>query len=92
MKIESILNISNVKILLYLYNSNREARYSELLREIAMARSTLAYVLSELEEEKLIKRKVISTKPIQVLYSLTKKGEEIARHFLQILDILRKDP
>jgi len=90
MKVGSILNTGNVRVLLYLYNNDKKARYSELLREVIVVRSTLAYVLSELEEEELIKRKVINTKPIQVVYSLTEKGEKIAKHFLEIRNILRE--
>ncbi len=86
MKISAILNSPNVKILLYLYDSCRceGARFSELLKNVVVVRSTLAYTLAELEDEGLVYRKVISSKPIQVRYLLTDKGMAVAECFARI--------
>jgi len=48
------------------------------------SRGTLSLNLKELEEEGLIQRRVVTTKPIQAYYSLTDKGREIAIHFDKI--------
>ena len=52
-----------------------QARHSELTA-LMTSRGTLSLNLRELEEEKLIKRRVAVTKPIQTFYSLTEKGKE----------------
>ena len=43
-----------------------------------MRRGTLYLNLKDLDEEGLIKRRVVTTKPIQSYYSLTEKGGKIA--------------
>jgi DNA-binding HxlR family transcriptional regulator len=48
------------------------------LADLIVSRGTLSLNLKELEEERLIQRRVITTKPIQAYYSLTEKGKEIA--------------
>ena len=58
-------------------------RYSDLTKLIA-SRGTLSLNLKELDEEGLIQRRVVTTKPIQAYYSLTDKGMEIAAHFEKI--------
>jgi DNA-binding HxlR family transcriptional regulator len=40
--------------------------------------------LKELEKEELIKRRVVTTKPIQTYYSLTEKGRDIAKRLGEI--------
>ena len=50
-------------------------RFNELARQLASAsKKMLTQRLKELEEKKLISRKVISTKPIAVTYELTDLG------------------
>jgi DNA-binding HxlR family transcriptional regulator len=48
------------------------------------SRGTLSLSLKDLEEEGLIKRKVVDTKPIQSFYSLTDKGTKVAMELQQI--------
>lgn len=86
MKILSILDKGNIRILLYLYD--KEARYSELLKNVVTVRSTLSYMLVELMEEKLINRRVLDTQPIQVKYFLTEKGRKVAECFFRIREFL----
>jgi DNA-binding HxlR family transcriptional regulator len=83
-KISSILEIPSVKILLFIFGKG-EVRYTDLTKLIA-SRGTLSANLKELEKEELVKRKVITTKPIQTYYSLTEKGQEIARRLSEIKD------
>jgi DNA-binding HxlR family transcriptional regulator len=83
-KISSILEIPSVKILLFIYGKG-EVRYTDLTKLIA-SRGTLSANLKELEKEELVKRRVVTTKPIQTYYSLTEKGQEIARRLNEIKD------
>jgi DNA-binding HxlR family transcriptional regulator len=83
-KISSILEIPSVKILLFIYGKG-EVRYTDSTKLIA-SRGTLSANLKELEKEELVKRRVVTTKPIQTYYSLTEKGQEIARRLSEIKD------
>lgn len=85
MKISQILKSPSVKILLYLFEKE-EARYSELAKLIK-SRGTLSLNLKELDEEGLIKRRIVDSKPIQAYYSLSKKGTEIAKRFNEIKEL-----
>jgi DNA-binding HxlR family transcriptional regulator len=54
------------------------------------SRGTLSLNIRELEEEELIERRFVTTKPIQAYYSLTNRGKEIASHFSTIEKTLRE--
>jgi DNA-binding HxlR family transcriptional regulator len=75
-KISSLLQTPSVKILLFLHEKG-EVRYADLTKLIT-SRGTLSLNIKELDEEGLIHRRVVTTKPIQAHYSLTDKGREIA--------------
>jgi DNA-binding HxlR family transcriptional regulator len=62
-----------MKVILYLYERD-EVRYSELAKLIA-SRGTLGLVLREMEEEGIIQRRVVTSRPIQTYYTLTQKGQ-----------------
>jgi DNA-binding HxlR family transcriptional regulator len=81
-KISTLLETPSVRILLFLHEKG-EVRYADLAKLIA-SRGTLSLNIRELEEEGLIQRRVVTTKPIQAYYSLTNKGKEIATHFDKI--------
>ena len=76
MKISALLETPSVKIILYLHEHG-EVRYTELTKLIA-SRGTLSLNIRELEEEGLIQRRILTSKPIQAFYSLTEKGAEVA--------------
>ncbi|MGA3291301.1 MAG: winged helix-turn-helix transcriptional regulator [Candidatus Bathyarchaeia archaeon] len=76
MKISALLETPSVKIILYLHEHG-EVRYTELTKLIA-SRGTLSLNIKELEEEGLIQRRILTSKPIQAFYSLTEKGAEVA--------------
>jgi|GEM_PF-699034 DNA-binding HxlR family transcriptional regulator len=76
MRFSALLETASVKILLYLYE-NGEVRYKDLAKLID-SRGTLSLNITELQEELLIQRSILTTKPIQAYYSLTEKGKEIA--------------
>jgi DNA-binding HxlR family transcriptional regulator len=75
-KISSLLETPSVRILFFLHEKG-EVRYANLTKLIS-SRGTLSLNLKELEEEGLVYRKIMTTKPIQAHYSLTDKGREIA--------------
>jgi DNA-binding HxlR family transcriptional regulator len=77
-----------MKVILYLYERD-EVRYSELAKLIA-SRGTLGLVLREMEEEGIIQRRVVTSRPIQTYYSLTQKGKEVARKIKEIENLLQK--
>ena len=54
----------------------KQRRFSQFLGSIeGISTKTLSIRLNEMEKEGLITRVVISTKPVQIEYSLTEKGE-----------------
>ena len=81
-KISSMLETPSVRILLFILAKD-EVRYTDLAN-LFTSRGTLSSNLKELEEEKLIQRRVITSKPIQAYYSLTEKGVEIAKRLSEI--------
>lgn len=81
MKISAVLKLATVQLLLFI-NAKNEVRYAELSKLI-QSRGTLTLSLKELDEEGLISRRVVSSKPIQTYYSLTKKGSRVALLLIQ---------
>ena len=65
-------------------------RYSELSRLIS-SRGTLSMSLKELEEEELLVRRIVSSRPVQSYYSLSKKGRVITSEFKKASETLSKD-
>ena len=53
-----------------------EVRYSELSKSIP-SRGTLSLCINELEEEGILKRRIVVSKPIQSYYSLGKNGKRV---------------
>jgi len=82
MKISALLQTPSVRILLFLYEKG-EVRYTDLTNLIT-SRGTLSVNLKELDEEGLVHRRIVTTKPIEAHYSLTDKGREIAANFDKI--------
>lgn len=68
--------------MLFLYQKG-ETRHAELSKLI-ISRGTLSLSLKDLEKEELIQRKILDTKPLQSLYSLTEKGKAIAKQLNEI--------
>ncbi|MEM3546512.1 MAG: winged helix-turn-helix transcriptional regulator [Candidatus Bathyarchaeia archaeon] len=87
MKISSMLNTPSVKVILFLYDRG-EARYADLLKLIP-SRGTLSIILKELDEEGLIKRRVVASKPIRTYYSLSEKGRLVAGLLKEAKQIVR---
>jgi DNA-binding HxlR family transcriptional regulator len=86
-KISTLFETPSVRILLFLHEQG-EVRYADLTRLIA-SRGTLSLNIRELEEEGLVQRRVVTTKPIQAHYSLTNKGKEIATHLNKIEKLMK---
>jgi len=85
-KISAILEAPSVKILLFVLERG-EVRYSDLAR-IFTSRGTLSLNLKDLEGERLIQRRVVTSKPIQAYYSLTDKGKEVAKRLNEMKRLL----
>ena len=88
MKVSDILQLPTLKVITFL-NEKDEARYAEITKLIS-SRGTLSLVLKELDQEALIQRRVVISKPIQTYYSLTDKGKEIAAKLKEIKEIILK--
>jgi DNA-binding HxlR family transcriptional regulator len=89
MKMEDVFEIAIIKILLYLFETNN-ARYSELLDEAIQSRSTLALALRDLQDEQLIERSVLASRPVQTRYTLTSEGNKVAEHLSTLKLILKE--
>lgn len=86
MKVSNVLKLPTVTVLLYLLQKE-EVRYADLARLIS-SRGTLSLSLRELDEERLIARRVVVAKPIQAYYSLTKKGRMVASELRKTNELL----
>jgi DNA-binding HxlR family transcriptional regulator len=87
MKISDMLEAPCVQILFFLHDRG-EVRYSKLAALI-QSRGTLSLNLKHLEQEGLIERRIVTTKPIQSLYSLTERGTRIARKLADVRKALQ---
>ena len=74
-----------IRVLLFIHARN-EVRYSDLARRIN-SRGTLSLALKELEEEKLVSRRVVTARPIQSFYALSEKGKRVAELFEEIASL-----
>ncbi len=77
MRISKLLSVPSVKILLYMLSKDN-ARYTDLVKLI-VSRGVLSSNLKALEKEDLLTRTVVSTKPIQTYYTLSVRGQKIAK-------------
>ena len=82
LKISQLIKTPTVRILLGLYQ-NGDLRHAQIA-QLTTSRGTLSLSLRELEQEGLIQRKLLDTKPLQSIYSLTEKGKTIAQQLTQI--------
>jgi len=85
-KISAILEAPSVRTLLFMLEKG-EVRYSDLA-DLFTSRGTLSLNLKDLEEEKLIQRRIVASKPIQAYYSLTDKGKEVAKRLNEMRRLL----
>lgn len=87
-EIEVTLNVLGGKwkpLILHLLQVSGTQRYSEIVRYLETApKKTVTAQLKELEEDQIIKREVIPTKPIQVQYSVTEHGQSL----FPLLDVM----
>jgi len=88
MKISDMMEAPCARILLFL-RDQEEVRHSKLSALIP-SRGTLSLNLKHLEREGLIQRRVVATKPIQSLYSLTEKGARVAGKLAEVRKILQR--
>ncbi len=87
LKIANILQIPSIRIILFLYQKG-QARHAEISK-LTTSRGTLSLSLKDLEQEQLIQRKVLDTKPPKSIYSLTEKGKAIAKQLTEIQQLIK---
>ena len=85
-KISKIIESPAVVLLLFLLESG-EVRHNEF-GDVFSSRGTISNNLNDLEDEGLIKRRVVNTKPAQSYYSLTETGRKVAQKFNEIKKLL----
>ena len=90
MKMRDVFEIAIIKVLLYLFETN-SARYSELLEEVIQSRSTLALALRDLQDDQLIERSVLASRPVQIWYTLTSEGNKVAEHLSTLKELILKE-
>lgn len=83
-----MLELVSMKILIHLYTEG-ESRHRDLSK-LTKSRGTLGLSLKDLEEEGLVQRKVVGTKPIQTFYALTEQGLAVAKNLQQIQALIAK--
>jgi len=83
-----MLENPSIKILLFI-DDRGEVRFADLTRLID-SRGALSTNLKALENEALISRRVVTSKPIQAYYSLTKKGKKVANGFKEVKEALSR--
>jgi DNA-binding HxlR family transcriptional regulator len=86
-KLQSLLDDPTVKILRYV-SQKQEARYIEIQDNVKLSRSTINAGIHELEELRLIARRISQAKPIQVHYSITPKGKEVIGYFEKLRSLI----
>ena len=87
MRISQVIKTPTVHIMLCLYQKG-EIRHAQLSK-LTASRGTLSLSLRELEEEGLVQRKILDTKPLQSNYSLTEKGNAIAKQLSEIEQLIK---
>lgn len=73
--IKGIVTESRLLVVRHLFTGPK--RFNELLRESGINSKTLSATLRFLEENEIVKREIISTRPFTVQYSLTTSGIEL---------------
>jgi DNA-binding HxlR family transcriptional regulator len=85
-KISALLQSPSVQILLFVY-PKQEVRHADLERLIG-SRGTLSSNLNDLLDEGLLRRKVVTSKPITSNYSLTEKGKGVTVLLTELRNLL----
>ncbi|MGD0423579.1 MAG: helix-turn-helix domain-containing protein [Candidatus Bathyarchaeia archaeon] len=73
--IKAIVTESRLLVVRHLFNGPKG--FNELMRESGINSKTLSATLRFLEENGIVKREVVSTRPFTVLYSLSTSGLEL---------------
>lgn len=73
--IKTVVSIARLLVIRHLFTGPK--RFNELLRVSGINSKTLSATLKSLEDRKVVKREVVSTRPFIVQYSLTESGLEL---------------
>ncbi len=83
MKLKNLLQDPTFQVL-ELLGQKDETRFIEVQRNARLSRSTINAVIRDLQENKLISRRIGAGKPIEVYYSLTAKGRDALASFRKL--------
>jgi len=86
LKIAQILESPAIVMLLFLLERG-EVRHNEF-SEVFSSRGTISNNLNDLEDEGLIKRRVVNAKPVESYYSLTEKGVILTQKLFEVKKLL----
>jgi DNA-binding HxlR family transcriptional regulator len=86
--IESIGSESKLLVLRHLLQGPK--RFNELLRHSGINSKTLSAALKSLEQNKIVIRKIVSTRPFKVEYSLSPSGQSLKPIFEELGEWGRK--
>lgn len=86
LRITQVIKIPTIRIMICLYQKG-EARHAQLSK-LTASRGTLSLSLRELEKDGLVQRKILDTKPLQSIYSLTEKGNAVAKQFSEVEQLI----
>ena len=90
MKLDKILDIDCIRTIHLIYSNGGELRFSEIAKTFA-SRSSLSACLRDLEENKVIRRRVeVDEKPVKVYYSLTERGRRLGFHISKLYRLIRE--
>ncbi|MEM0164047.1 MAG: helix-turn-helix domain-containing protein, partial [Thermoplasmata archaeon] len=92
-EILSIIGKRYTLLILALLSNRKSVKFNEISRNVGMPRpNLLSHRLQELENIGLVRKKVIvSARPISVEYSLSKKGAELRKAILPLLEWIEKN-
>lgn len=87
-KLRTLFKKGAINVILFLHQRG-EARYSEIKKQgYVIGDRSLSRLLKELEKQKLLERRVISTYPVATIYTLTNEGRLLAKHLNEIKNLL----
>jgi len=80
---------------LYFIEERGRVRFADirkfcLEKGIVRSRGTVPIILRNLTNIRLIERKVVATRPVQIFYELTSLGKQVVGHLKAIEELLRR--
>lgn len=79
-----------IEMVLHLRKAGEVSYYQLLKKGFVGSRETFSTLLKELEKKNIVRRRLLNTRPLRVLYALTSKGNEVAEVLEKLEKILGK--